>query len=127
MTNGSAARVGISTVLARALTLRCPRCGARRIFNSWFTLKDECPVCALSLRRSAEADEWFGGYFMNLVASETLMLVVVTGYVLAKWPAVPWTSVEILSIVMVIVSPLISYPFAKMLWIAIELIFAERR
>jgi hypothetical protein len=32
-----------------------------------------------------------------------------------------------LGVVMVIVSPLISYPFAKMLWIAIELIVAERR
>ncbi|HEV8410328.1 MAG TPA: DUF983 domain-containing protein, partial [Gemmatimonadaceae bacterium] len=115
------------TPIVRALMLRCPRCGERGVFSSWFKMKDECPVCALSLRRSAESDEWFGGYFVNLIASESLMLIVVAGYVLAKWPTVPWTNVEILGVVMVIVSPIISYPFAKMLWVAIELIFAERR
>jgi hypothetical protein len=46
--------------------------------------------------------------------------------VLVKWPNVPWGTVEVLSVVMVIVSPVISYPFAKMLWVAIEFVFAER-
>lgn len=124
---GSTPRVGVATVLARALTLRCPRCGARGILKGWFKLRDECPVCALGLHRSAEDDEWFGGYFMNLMSSELLMLVVVIGYVLWTWPAVRWGTVEMLSIVMVVVSPVISYPFAKTLWVAIELIFAQRR
>jgi uncharacterized protein (DUF983 family) len=92
----------------------------------WFKLKDACPVCALALRRAPESDEWFGGYFVNLIASESLMLVVVVGYVLAVWPAVPWSTVEVLGVVMVIVSPVISYPFAKLLWVAIEFVFADR-
>jgi hypothetical protein len=64
---------------------------------------------------------------MNLMSSELLMLVVVIGYVLWTWPAVPWTTVEVLSLVMVIVSPVISYPFAKVLWVAIEFVFAQRK
>lgn len=112
--------------IVRALTLRCPRCGARGVLAGWFKLKDSCPACALAMRRAPDSDEWFGGYFMNLIASETLMLVVVVGYVLVTWPVVPWTTVELLGVTMVVVSPVISYPFAKLLWVAIEFVFADR-
>lgn len=122
-----AARAGVVKALGRALVLECPRCGSRGILDGWFKMKDSCPVCTLGLRRSPESDEWFGGYFMNLVASESLMIVVVIGYVLWTWPAVRWTTVEGLSVVMVIVSPIVSYPFAKVLWIAVEFAFAERK
>jgi len=119
--------VGVTTAVARALLLHCPRCGSGGILNGWFKLKDSCPVCGLGLRRSPEDDEWFGGYFMNLMSSELLMLVVVIGYVLWTWQTVQWTTVEILSVVMVVVSPVISYPFAKVLWVAIEFVFAQRK
>ncbi|HXD23450.1 MAG TPA: DUF983 domain-containing protein [Gemmatimonadaceae bacterium] len=120
-------RAGLAAVAGRALTLRCPRCGARGILAGWFKLKDACPVCALALRRAPGADEWFGGYFINLIASELLMVFVVVAYVLATIPNVRWTTVEILGVVMVIVSPVVSYPFAKVLWVAVELEFAERQ
>jgi uncharacterized protein (DUF983 family) len=123
---GAGPRVGLVTVFGRALVLRCPRCGARGTLAGWFRLKDSCPVCSLGLRRAPEADEWFCGYFINLIASELLMVFVVVGYVLATIPGVRWTSVEVLGVVMVVVSPIVSYPFAKMLWVAVELEFAER-
>ena len=116
----------MATVVGRALLLRCPRCAARGILAGWFTLRDACPVCALPLRRAPEADEWFGGYFINLIASELLMVFVVVGYVLATIPDVKWTNVEVLGVVMVIISPIVSYPFAKVMWVAVELEFAER-
>jgi len=120
-------RVGLVTSVARALVLSCPRCGSRGVLAGWFKLRDSCPLCGLALRRAPDADdECFGGYFMNLMTSELLMLVVVIGYVLFTWPTVQWQTVEILSVVMVIVSPVISYPFAKMLWVAIEYEFAAR-
>ena len=122
----SSERVGVVKALGRALVLHCPRCGIGGILNGWFKLKDSCPRCALALRRSPEDDEWFGGYFMNLMTSELLMIFVVIGYVLVHWPAVDWKTVEVLSVVMVVVSPVISYPFAKVLWVAIEFVFAER-
>ncbi|HXD22923.1 MAG TPA: DUF983 domain-containing protein [Gemmatimonadaceae bacterium] len=117
---------GLLTITGRALTLGCPRCGARGILAGWFKLKEECPVCALALRRAPDADEWFGGYFINLILSELLMVFVVVAYVLATIPNVRWTNVEILGVVMVIVSPIVSYPFAKVFWVAVELEFAER-
>ncbi len=122
----AAGKVGVVQAVGRALQLHCPRCGSGGILAGWFALKEYCPACGLPLRRAPEDDEWFGGYFMNLMTSELLMIFVVVGYVLIKWPAVPWTTVEVLSIVMVIVSPVVSYPFSKALWIAIEFVFADR-
>lgn len=124
--SGTGPRVGLARVVGRALLLRCPRCGASGILAGWFKLRDACPVCALPLRRAPEADEWFGGYFINLIASELLMVFVVVGYVLATIPDVKWTNVEVLGVVMVIISPIVSYPFAKVMWVAVELEFAER-
>ena len=120
------ARTGIVRAAGRALLLGCPRCGAHRLLENWFKLKPACPVCALGLRHAPEDDEWFGGYFVNLMASESLMIVVVLGYALWSWPDVKWQAVEVLSVVMVILSPVITYPFAKLLWVAVEFVFAER-
>ena len=83
-------------------------------------------MCALDLRRSLENDDWFGGYLMNLIASESLTVVVVVAFVLRMWPAVPWTTVEVLAVVMAIASPVVLYPFAKAAWVAVEYVFAER-
>ena len=112
--------------LGRALLLKCPCCGARGILDGWFKLRENCGVCALDLHRAPEDDEWFGGYFVNLIASESLMIVVVVGYVLLVWPDVPGAKVEALALGMVIVSPIVSYPFSKVLWVAVEFVFAER-
>jgi uncharacterized protein (DUF983 family) len=119
-------RVGFVTAVGRALILRCPRCGATGVLDGWFKLKESCSVCALGLRRAPEDDEWFGGYFINLITSQSLMLVVVTGYVLLTWPAVPWTRVEVLVIAMIFVSSIVSYPFSKMIWVALEFEVSER-
>jgi uncharacterized protein (DUF983 family) len=120
------ARPGLLKIAGRALTLRCPRCGSGGVLGGWFRLKDSCPVCGLGLRRVPDADEWFGGYFINLIVSELLMVFVVVAYVLATIPNVHWETVEYLGVVMVVVSPIVSYPFAKMMWVAVELEFAER-
>jgi uncharacterized protein (DUF983 family) len=122
----AAKRVGLMRAAGRALLLRCPRCGSGRILDGWFKLKPNCSVCGLGLRRSPEDDEWFGGYFVNLCTSELLMIVVVMAYVAAKWPAVPWDTVWVLAVVMVIVSPIVSYPFSKALWVALEFVVADR-
>jgi uncharacterized protein (DUF983 family) len=109
-----------------ALSLRCPRCGAGGILDGWFKLKETCSRCSLSLRDAAEEDEWFGGLFMNLIAAESLMIAVVLAYVWWTWPAVSWTRVEVLAIVLAVVLPVVTYPFAKALWVAVEFVFAER-
>jgi uncharacterized protein (DUF983 family) len=120
------APVGFVTAVVRALLLKCPRCGAGGVLDGWFKLKERCGVCALGLRRAPESDEWFGGYFINLIISQLLMLVVVIGYVIWTWPAVPWNTVEMLTIVMIFISSIASYPFSKLVWVAVELVSTKR-
>ncbi len=124
--NASVAPVGFATAVVRALLLRCPRCGAGGVLDGWFKLRERCGVCALGLRRAPDNDEWFGGYFINLIISQLLMLVVVVGYVLWSWPAVPWNTVEALTIAMIFVSSIASYPFPKLVWVAVELDSTKR-
>jgi uncharacterized protein (DUF983 family) len=122
----SADRVGFVTAIGRALLLECPRCGTRGILDGWFKLKERCTVCALGMHRAPEDDEWFGGYFINLITSQLLMLLVVVGYVLWTWPAVTWARVEVLAVAMIFASAIVSYPFSKVIWVAVEFVFAER-
>jgi uncharacterized protein (DUF983 family) len=124
--NESGEPVGFITAVGRALLLRCPRCGAGGVLDGWFKLRERCGVCGLGLRRAPESDEWFGGYFINLIISQLLMLVVVIGYVIYRWPAVPWNTVEVLTIAMIFVSSIASYPFSKLVWIAVELVSTKR-
>jgi uncharacterized protein (DUF983 family) len=119
-------QVGFVTAVGRALLLRCPRCGAAGVTDGWFKLRERCGVCGLGLRRAPDNDEWFGGYFINLIISQLLMLVVVIGYVLWTWPAVPWNTVEALTIGMIFVSSIASYPFSKLVWVAVELVSTKR-
>ena len=51
-----------AALFARALTLRCPNCGARGIVASWFKLGPACPRCRLRPERG-ESD-----YFLPLTA-----------------------------------------------------------
>jgi uncharacterized protein (DUF983 family) len=122
----SRAPVGFVAAVGRALLLKCPRCGAGGVLNGWFKLRDRCTVCGLGLRRAPDSDEWFGGYFINLIISQLLMLVVVIGYVIWTWPAVPWNTVEVLTIAMIFVSSILSYPFSKLVWVAVELVSTKR-
>ena len=125
--NAPSEPVGFVAAVSRALLLRCPRCGATHVLDGWFKLRERCGVCALGLRRAPENDEWFGGYFINLIMSQLLMLVVVIGYVISNWPAVPWNTVEALTIGIIFVSSIVSYPFSKLIWVAVELVSTRRQ
>src|SRR5436190_24085579 len=61
-------------MVARALLLRCPNCGAGGLFASWFKLRSACAVCGLVLER--EEGYFLGAMMFNLVAAETLFVAV---------------------------------------------------
>ena len=126
MTAPAGPRVPPLTAVARAVRLRCPRCGAGDVLAGWFTLRPACGTCGLGLRSAPEADEWFGGYVVNFIAAELLTVLLSVGYVAWSWPSVPWERVEIVAVVLAVVVPVTTYPFAKMTWIALEVAFGER-
>ena len=101
----------------RALMLRCPHCGGRGIFRHWLAMKDACPNCHLSLATGNRV----GAYIFNIAAAEVVMSAVLLAIVLRSWPATPWTLLQYLAPGLMLVMPLLFYPFSKMLWVAMDL------
>jgi len=112
-------------MLARALARRCPLCGTRDIFLAWFRLADQCPRCGLKLSRNEESDYWTGGYLLNFVIAELIVALFMTAAIIWAWPDVPWNAVLYGTAGAAIVGPLLTFPFAKTLWLAIDLVFRQ--
>ena len=107
----------------RALGLRCPRCGGRGIFRSWFRLKPVCPTCQLALERGESEDHWFGAVAVNLVAAELLGVGAIIVWIVASWPDVPWTALQYGGPLLMITLPVVFYPFSRALWLGWDLYF----
>ena len=112
----------MSRRLLWALLLRCPDCGGRPLFRDWAVMTQRCPVCALKLDRGEE-DYFLGGYVINFVGAELVIVALAVAVAIATWPDVPWTEVGWGLAVLMLVFPFITYPFSKTLFLAIDLIF----
>lgn len=106
-----------STLALRALRLRCPHCGARDVLRHWLAVRDECPSCRLSLRQGNSV----GANLLNLVAAELLLMVVLVTVTVRSWPDPPWTLLQFGAPLLMIVTPVLLYPFSKLLFVAIDL------
>ena len=81
-----------------------------------------CPGCQLILDRGEE-DYFLGGYTVNFVVAELLIVLGGALSIVLTWPDVPWSLITWALIVLMVLAPVIFYPFAKTLWLAIDLIF----
>jgi len=109
-------------MILRALALRCPHCGSRGILASWFRLKERCPRCKLHLHRE-ETDYFLGAYTIMLIAVEGLFAIGFVAVLLITWPNPPWEAIEWGGMIVLTAGVLIAYPFARTLFLAIDLIF----
>jgi uncharacterized protein (DUF983 family) len=106
----------------RALGLRCPHCGAGSIFETWLRMRRRCPVCRLRLERGEHGYE-VGAYMFNIVAAELVFALIFLSIVIATWPSPPWDVLLYGGVVLMIVAPLLLYPFSKTVFLAFDLIF----
>lgn len=109
-----------SRLVGRALLLRCPECGGRGIFTSWFRMRATCPACALPLDRG-ERGYQVGSYMLNIIAAELLFMVVFLGVLAATWPTPPWTLLQYGGGALMVVAPIMLYPFTKTVFLAVDL------
>jgi uncharacterized protein (DUF983 family) len=109
-------------MIRRALMLRCPHCGSRRILANWFHLKPNCPRCGLHLHRE-EGDYFLGAYTIMLIVVELLFAIGFVIVLLVTWPNPPWEAIQWIGIIVLSAGAVIAYPFAKTLFLAIDLIF----
>jgi len=112
-------------LFGRALVRRCPACGNGRLFQGYFTLRPVCPGCGLRLER--EEGYFLGAMLLNLLFAEALFIAGFVIVLLQTWPHPPWTALTYGSAAAVILFPTILYPFAKTLWLALDLLIQPPR
>ncbi len=81
-----------------------------------------CPRCDLKLDRG-EADYFLGSYAVNLVVAELLIAFGAGVTIFLTLPEVPWTALMRWLFVLAILAPAFFYPFAKTIFLAIDLNF----
>lgn len=115
---------GTTKLFWRGATLRCPRCGSGHLFRRYFSLQDDCPRCGLHFER--EDGYWVGALAVNIAIVMAIFVVAFVVILVLTVPDVPvGPSLAILVPVMVL-GPVVFYPFSKTLWMAVDYGFLQR-
>lgn len=107
-------------MLARGLTLRCPKCGTKWLFVHWLKPRPACANCGQALER-AEEGHYLGAMVLNFAMMESLLVLLVLIVVLLTWPSPPWDLIIYGGVALAVIAPLAFFPVAKLLWLAIDL------
>lgn len=116
----------LRTLYARALRLRCPACGGGPVFVSWLKMCPSCPSCGMRYDREPEGGYWVGSYTINLFATEAVFVIVFVGGMFLTWPSPPWDLLAYGDVGLMLIFPILFFPFSKTLFIAIDLTFRPR-
>jgi uncharacterized protein (DUF983 family) len=112
----------IRSEILRALRLRCPFCGRKKMFYMWVKSFERCANCGLLFDRG-EPDYYIGAYTINLIVAELIVVAAMLVVIFATWPEVPWEVMPWGLAVLAILGPLVTYPFSKSLWLGLDLLF----
>jgi uncharacterized protein (DUF983 family) len=115
-------RAPLRTLLWRAVRRRCPRCGSKGIFSSWLKLRERCSTCGYRFER--EEGFFTGVYLVNyslIAVAIVFELFVYLLYANAQDGDASFVPALLIGLATALVLPLITYPFAKATWAAIDL------
>jgi len=111
---GALARLGHAE--ARAVRLRCPRCGRAPLFRGWFTMNTVCAVCDLRFERAQ--GYWVGAIYVNYAVT---VGIAVTGFFLLRELAGWETAAQLaLWVPFVTLFPLWFFRYSRGVWLALE-------
>ena len=97
---------------------RCPRCGSGGLFRRWFTIVDDCPRCGLHFER--EPGYWAGALAINIGVTGAVFVVVFVIALVLTVPDVPVAPIIAILAPLMILTPIVYYPFSKTVWIAVD-------
>jgi uncharacterized protein (DUF983 family) len=101
------------------LWLRCPRCGARSLFRTWFTMHERCAVCHLRFER--EQGYFLGAIYINY--GVTVVLALIGSFALEYWGRPSLTQQLVLWVGFCSLFPLVFFRYSRGLWLAFDYIF----
>lgn len=85
-------------------------------------MRHTCPVCGLVLERE-EQGYLVGSYMFNIIAAELLFAAILVSVLVLTWPTPPWRLLQYGGAILMILAPIVFYPFSKTLFLAFDLVF----
>src|SRR4026208_980240 len=107
------------TLLWGGLCLRCPRCGARSLFRTWFAIHERCAVCGLRFER--EQGYFLGAMYINYGVTAGLALL--GSFALEYWTQPSLTQQLVLWAGFCTVFPVLFFRHSRGLWLGFDYIF----
>lgn len=104
------------TLVWRAIRLRCPLCGAGRLYASWFKMRPECPVCQAKFER--EAGFFLGSIYFNYGLTAVIATIVYLVLFFLRLDSHPLATIG--PLVFVILFPLWFHRYARSLWLGFD-------
>ena len=106
---------GVARVVARALRLRCPRCGETRLYRGWFAMHERCAACGYRYER--EQGYFIGAIYINYAAT----IAVAAGGVILLDDLVGLSlrTQLVLGIALAALVPLVFFRYSRSLWLAV--------
>jgi uncharacterized protein (DUF983 family) len=105
-------------MLARGATKRCARCGSGHLFHRWVTMVPDCPRCGLHFER--ESGYWAGALAINIMVVGGLFTIVFVIALVLTVPDIPVVLLLALLVPIMVIGPIVAYPFSKTLWVAVD-------
>lgn len=87
---------------------------------TWFRMHDRCPACALDFDRN-ESGHQVGSYLVAMIVIELLFVGIFVAILAATWPTPPWDALAIGGPLLMLLGPLLLFPFTKTVYLAFDL------
>jgi uncharacterized protein (DUF983 family) len=110
--------------MSRGMTRRCARCGSGGLFRRWVSMVPDCPRCGLHFER--EAGYWAGALAINIIVVGGIFAVVFVVTLLLTAPDIPVAPLLAVLVPIMVIGPIVTYPFSKTIWVAVDRAFLQR-
>lgn len=109
----------LGQIVASAIRLRCPRCGAGKLFRGPFSMHARCPNCKLNFER--EQGYFVGAIYINYAVT---VAIAVPGYLVLDYLlGLSLASQLTLWISFAIIFPLLFFRHSRSLWVGLDYFF----
>jgi uncharacterized protein (DUF983 family) len=111
-------------MLTRGATRRCARCGSGKLFRHWFQMVPDCPRCGLHFER--EQGYFAGALAINIILVGGLFAIIFAIAIILTAPDIPVVPLLAVLVPVMVIAPMVAYPFSKTLWVAIDRAFLQQ-